>query len=287
MNDQPTTAVLLLSCPDQKGLVASVADFIYKNNGNIVHADQHIDTEADIFFQRVEWEMSGFRLGREEIARLFQPIAQRFGMTWSLHFSDFRPRVAVMVSRQPHCLYELLIKQRMGELKADIPLVVSNHPDLEALAKGFGVEYRSFPVTPDSRSIQEAQVLKVLQDYQIDMIVLARYMQVLSEAFVGRYQSRIINIHHSFLPAFTGASPYRQAHQRGVKIIGATAHYVTAELDQGPIIEQDVVRVSHRDSVADLIRQGRDLEKTVLARAVDLHVRNRVIVYGNKTVVFG
>lgn len=286
MTKEPTTAVLLLSCRDQKGLVAAVSDFLYRNNGNIIHADQHTDQEEGVFLQRVEWELADFVIPRDEIAEAFRPIAERFGMTWSLRFSDQVPRVAIFVSRLAHCMYDLLARWRMGELRAEIPLVVSNHPDLRPVAEGFGIAYHHFPVTAESKAAQEARVLALLEAERIDVVVLARYMQLLGPGFVARYRDRIINIHHSFLPAFAGARPYHQAHERGVKVIGATAHYVTEELDQGPIIEQDVVRVSHRDSVADLIRKGRDLEKVVLARAVDLHLRHRVIVYGNKTVVF-
>lgn len=286
MNDDGVTAVLLLSCRDQKGLVAATSDFLYRNNGNIIHADQHTDQEKGIFLQRIEWELTDFALPRQEIASAFRPIAERFGMSWSLHFSDYVPRVAVFVSRLPHCLYDLLARWRMGEFRAEFSLVISNHPDLRAIAEGFGVEYQTFEVTPATRTALEERMLRMLLDRRIDLVVLARYMQILGEPFVDRFRNRIINIHHSFLPAFAGARPYRQAHDRGVKIIGATAHYVTPELDQGPIIEQDVVRVSHRDSVADLVRKGRDLEKVVLARAVDLHLRNRIVVYDNKTVVF-
>ncbi len=286
MNDKGVTAVLLLSCPDQKGLVASVSDFLYRNDGNIIHADQHTDAEEGIFLQRVEWELAGFRVPREEINEAFRPIAERFGMTWRLHFSDYLARIAVLVSKQAHCMYDLLARQRMGEFRAEIPLVVSNHPDLRSVAEGFGAAYHHFTITRETKAAQEQAIIETLEAQRIDVIVLARYMQILSDGFVAHYPGRIINIHHSFLPAFAGARPYHQAYERGVKVIGATAHYVTAELDQGPIIDQDVVRVSHRDSVADMVRKGRDLEKVVLARAVDLHLRNRIIVYGNRTVVF-
>jgi formyltetrahydrofolate deformylase len=286
MNAKGVTAVLLLSCPDQKGLVASVSDFLYRNDGNIIHADQHTDAEEGIFLQRVEWELEGFTIPRAEIAEAFRPIAERFGMTWSLHFSDYVPRIAVFVSREAHCMYDLLARRHMGEFAAEIPLVISNHPDLRAAAEGFGAIYHHFAITPETKAAQEQAVIETLEVQRIDLLVLARYMQVLGDDFVARYPNRIINIHHSFLPAFAGARPYHQAYERGVKVIGATAHYVTAELDQGPIIEQDVVRVSHRDSVADLMRKGKDMEKVVLARAVDLHLRNRIVVYGNKTVVF-
>jgi formyltetrahydrofolate deformylase len=286
MNDQAITAVLLLSCPDQKGLVASVSDFLYRNDGNIIHADQHTDAEEGIFLQRVEWELAGFRIPREEIAEAFRPIAERFDMTWSLHFSDYVPRIAVFVSKLAHCMYDLLARLRMGEFRAEVPLVISNHPDLSSVAADYGAEYHHIPITRETKAAQEQAAIEVMEAQRIDLVVLARYMQILTADFVARYPNRVINIHHSFLPAFAGARPYHQAFERGVKVIGATAHYATAALDQGPIIDQDVVRVSHRDSVADLVRKGRDLEKIVLARAVDLHLRNRIIVYGTKTVVF-
>jgi len=286
MNAEAITATLLLSCPDQKGLVAGVSDFIYRNDGNILHADQHTDQEEGTFLQRVEWELAGFRIPRAGIAEAFQPLAQRFGLSWELRFSDNAPRVAILVSRLDHCLYDLLWRQRAGEFRADFPLVISNHPDLAYIVSGFGVRFQHFEVSQANKSEQERQIILALEAEGIDLVVLARYMQLLGPKLVARYENAIINIHHSFLPAFAGGRPYHQAYERGVKIIGATAHYVTAELDQGPIIDQDVVRISHRDSVADLIRKGRDLEKLVLARAVGLHLRDRVLVYGNKTVVF-
>jgi formyltetrahydrofolate deformylase len=282
----PLTATLLISCRDQKGLVAAVSDFLYRNNGNITHADQHTDREEGVFLQRVEWELAGFAIGRHQIGPAFTRVADRFGMDWSLHFSDETARIAVLASRLPHCLYDLLARWRLGEFRAEIPLIISNHDDTRSIAAEFGVTFHHLPVTPDTRAEQEARIGSLIAGERIDLIVLARYMQVLSDGFVRRYPQRIINIHHSFLPAFAGARPYHQAHERGVKIIGATAHYATAELDQGPIIEQDVVRVSHRDSVEDLVRKGRELEKVVLARAVDFHLRHRVVVYANKTVVF-
>ena len=280
------TAVLTLSCPDQPGLVAAVAQFIHRHGGNITHADQHADPEEGIFLQRVEWEMNGFTLPQAEIAHAFRPIVERHGMTWQLHLPGARPRIALFVSKQAHCLYDLLARHSAGEIPAEIPLVISNHPNLEPVAKHFGLDFVHLPVTSETKLQQEQAAEAKLQEYRIDLTVLARYMQILSPEFVAPRLCRIINIHHSFLPAFVGARPYHQAHDRGVKIIGATAHYLTADLDQGPIIDQDVVRISHRDSVADLIRKGRDLEKVVLARAVDLHLRNRVISYGGKTVVF-
>ncbi len=286
MAAQGPTATLLLSCPDQKGLVAEVAGFIHGHGGNIVHADQHTDSEQRVFLQRVEWELDGFDLSRDGIEREFTALARRFGMSWSLHFSDYLPRIGVMVSKQAHCLYDLFARVRMGELRAELPIVVSNHPDLEGAARSFGTEFVHLPVTVETKAAQEAEAFDRFEAAGADLIVLARYMQVLTPAAIERYRNRIINIHHSFLPAFAGARPYHQAFRRGVKIIGATAHYATEDLDQGPIIEQDVVRSSHRDSVADLVRKGADLEKVVLARAVDLHVRNRVLTYGRKTAVF-
>ena len=280
------TAILLLSCPDRKGLVAGVSDFIYRHNGNILHADQHIDSEKSIFLQRVEWELRGFEIPREKIREEFRPLAERFGMTWELRFSDSVPRMALLVSKYQHCMYDMLSRHRMGELNVMIPLVVSNHPDLRSIAESFGAAFHCFPMSAETRATGERQMLEKLADYNIDFIVLARYMRILSGDFVSQYPNRIINIHHSFLPAFAGSRPYHQAFERGVKIIGATAHYVTAQLDAGPIIEQDVVRVSHRDLVEDLIRKGRDLEKIVLARAVGHHLSNRVLAYENKTVVF-
>jgi formyltetrahydrofolate deformylase len=273
------TATLLISCRDQKGLVAAVSDFIYWHGGNILDADQHTDRELGIFLQRVEWEMAGFSLARDEIADAFRPLAGRFGMKWELHFSDAVPRLAVFVSRLPHCLYDLLGRWRFGELRAEIPVVLS-------VAEEFGVAFHHYPLRRETKGDVEREIDQLLARERVDLIVLARYMQMVGEPLISRYAGRIINIHHSFLPAFAGARPYHQAFERGVKIIGATAHYATPDLDEGPIIEQDVVRVSHRDSVDDLVARGRELERVVLARAVQLHIAHRVIVYGNKTVVF-
>ncbi len=286
MAAQGHTATLLLSCPDQRGLVAEVAGFIYRHGGNIVHADQHTDTELGVFLQCVEWELEGFGLSRDGIEREFGVLAGRFGMSWSLHFSDHIPRIGLMVSKQAHCFYDLFARVRMGELRAEIPIVVSNHPDLGEATRTFGAEFVHLPVTPETKPAQEAEAFDRFEAAGVDLVVLARYMQILTPAAIERYRHRIINIHHSFLPAFAGARPRHQAFRRGVKVVGATAHYATEGLDEGPIIEQDVVRVGHRDSVADLIRKGADLEKVVLARAVDLHLRNRVLTYGNKTAVF-
>jgi len=279
------TATLLISCPDQRGLVAKIANFIYANGGNIVHADQHTDAVAGLFLTRIEWELEGFNLPRELIAPAFNAIAQPLQANWQLHFSDDAPRIAIWVSRQDHCLFDLIWRQRSGEFQATIPLIISNHPDLEEIAKQFAIDFHCIPITKETKAEQEAKELAILKQYQIDLVILAKYMQVLSPDFVTQFPN-VINIHHSFLPAFPGANPYQRAHARGVKIIGATAHYVTADLDEGPIIEQDVVRVSHRDDVNDLIRKGKDLERIVLARAVRLHLQNRVLVYGNRTVVF-
>jgi formyltetrahydrofolate deformylase len=279
------TAILLFSCPDQKGLVAKIANFIYANGGNILHADQHRDPEAGLFLSRLEWELDGFNLPREIIGPAFNAIAQPLGAQWQLHFSDTIPRIAIWVSRQDHCLLDLLWRHKAGEFQAEIPLIVSNHAHLQPVANQFGIDFQHIPITKNTKAEQEQVELQLLQDYNIDLVVLAKYMQILSPEFLQTYAS-VINIHHSFLPAFMGANPYQRAYQRGVKIIGATAHYVTSDLDQGPIIEQDVVRISHRDEVKDLIRKGKDVERIVLARAVRLHLQNRTLVSGNRTVVF-
>jgi formyltetrahydrofolate deformylase len=279
------TATLLVSCPDQRGLVAKLADFIYVHNGNIIHADHHTDFAAGLFLSRLEWQLEGFDLPREAIAPAFAEIAQPLQANWELHFSDTTPRIAIWVSRQNHCLLDLIWRQQAQEFAAEIPLIISNHANNQEIAEQFGIDYYHIPITKDNKAEQEAKQLALLKQYKIDVVVLAKYMQILSSDFIRQF-SHIINIHHSFLPAFAGANPYERAYERGVKIIGATSHYVTAELDAGPIIEQDVVRVSHRDTTADLIRQGKDLERVVLARAVRLHLGNRVLVYGNRTVVF-
>ena len=286
MSVAPVTATLLVSCPDQKGLVARLTDFVFRNNGNILHSDEHIDEEAGLFLMRIEWDLKDFAFGREQIRAAFEPLARELSLDWELHFSAEDRRGAIFVSKFDHCLYDLLFRHRAGELRADFSLVVSNHPDLRGLVEYFDIDYQVFPVTPESKPAQEAAILAELERRQIEFLVLARYMQILSADFVAHYPRRIINIHHSFLPAFAGPKPYHQAHRRGVKLVGATSHYVTADLDAGPIIAQDVVRISHRDSVEDLIRKGRDLEKVVLAQAVRLHLENRVLVYGNKTVIF-
>ncbi|MDB9468815.1 formyltetrahydrofolate deformylase [Dolichospermum circinale CS-1225] len=279
------TATLLISCPDQRGLVAKFANFIYANGGNITHADQHTDFEAGLFLNRIEWQLKGFNLPKDLIAPAFNAIAQPLNAKWELHFSDTLPRIAIWVSRQDHCLLDLIWRHRAKEFHAEIPLIMSNHPDLQPIVEQFGIDYHYIPITKENKQEQEIKQLELLHEYKIDLVVLAKYMQIVSADFIAKFP-QIINIHHSFLPAFVGANPYHRAFERGVKIIGATAHYATPELDAGPIIEQDVVRVSHRDEVNDLIRKGKDLERIVLARAVRLHLQNRVLVYGNRTVVF-
>ncbi len=284
------TAVLLLSCPDQPGVVAATAQFLADHDGNIVHAEQHVDPGTGsgdaVFFQRIEFDVDGFGLDRDQIVGAFAPVAEGLGMTVDLRFTDTPTPTAIMASRQPHCLYDLLTRWRSGELPMDLRVIVSNHPDHAGIAEHMGVPYLHLPVTPDTKPEQESQVLAALSEHGAELVVMARYMQILSDRFVAAHPNRIINIHHSFLPAFIGANPYRQAYDRGVKLIGATAHYATADLDEGPIIEQDTVHVSHRDDVARLTSRGRDLETIVLARAVRAHLEHRVIVHGRKTVVF-
>ncbi|AVH63001.1 formyltetrahydrofolate deformylase [Nostoc sp. 'Peltigera membranacea cyanobiont' N6] len=280
-----STATLLISCPDKRGLVAKFANFIYSNGGNIIHADQHTDFAAGLFLTRIEWQLEGFNLPREFIAPAFNSIAQPLGAKWEIRFSDTVPRIAIWVSRQDHCLFDLIWRQRAKEFVAEIPLIISNHSNLKVVAEQFNIDFQHIPINKDNKSEQEAQQLQLLRQYKIDLVVLAKYMQIVSADFISQFP-QIINIHHSFLPAFIGANPYHRAFERGVKIIGATAHYATPDLDAGPIIEQDVVRVSHRDEVDDLVRKGKDLERVVLARAVRSHLQNRVLVYGNRTVVF-
>jgi len=280
------SAILLISCPDRKGEVATIADFVYRHNGNILHADEHADEESGLFLMRVEFDPKDFDIDLADFEKHFSPVAGAFEMTWRLAQSSHRPRMIILVSKYDHCLVDLLYRHQSGELACEIPLIVSNHPDNRAIADFYKIPYLVVPVSKDNKFEAEARIQTLIDQYKADFMVLARYMQILSNQFVSRYPQRIVNIHHSFLPAFVGARPYHQAFERGVKLIGATSHYVTEVLDDGPIIEQDVVRVSHRDTVEDLIRKGRDLEKVVLSRAVRSHVENRVLVYGNKTVVF-
>jgi formyltetrahydrofolate deformylase len=280
------TAALLVSCRDRPGLVAAVARFVADHGGNIVDLQQHTDHTDGAFFQRVELELDGMDLPPHEVGPAFAPVAEGLGMTWSLHLPEPRPRVALLASREPHCLHDLLNRWRTGELAVDVRVVASNHPDHADAAAWYGVPYAHLPIVDGVKAAQEAALRDRLRVEGVDLVVLARYMQVLSSGFCDEWRHRIINIHHSFLPAFQGARPYHQAHERGVKVIGVTAHYATADLDEGPIIDQDVLRVSHRDDVDDLRRKGRDLEVTVLARAVRAHVEHRVLVYGRRTVVF-
>ncbi len=280
------TATLLINCPDQKGLVAAIADFLYRHDANIVHADQHQDAENNLFLMRVEWDLNGFGLTPETFEQAFAPIAERFQMEWKLKLSQQRPRIAIMVSHYDHCLVDLLYRHQSGELACDIPLIISNHKDTKRLADFYGIPFHHIEVTKDNKAEAEACQFALFDEHKIDLIVLARYMQILSPDFVKRYPQRIINIHHSFLPAFIGARPYHRAFERGVKLIGATSHYVTEVLDEGPIIEQDLMRVSHRDQIDDMIQKGRDLEKVVLSRAVRWHIENRILLYANKTVIF-
>lgn len=280
------SAILLISCPDRKGEVAAIADFVYRHNGNILHADEHADEESGLFLMRVEFDASEFDIDLADFGRHFSPVAESFRMKWRLAQSSHRQRMIILVSKYDHCLVDLLYRHQSGELACDIPLIISNHADNQAIADFYKIPYAIVAVTKDNKSQAEAKIQVLIDDQKPDFVVLARYMQILSNEFVNRYAQRIINIHHSFLPAFVGARPYHQAFERGVKLIGATSHYVTEVLDDGPIIEQDVVRVSHRDTVEDLIRKGRDLEKVVLSRAVRWQVENRVLLYGNKTVVF-
>ncbi|WP_310599702.1 formyltetrahydrofolate deformylase [Desulfobulbus sp.] len=284
---QPASAILLIHCPDSKGIVATVSEFIYKNNGNITNLDQHVDVKRKVFFMRVEWELDNFIIPDNKIGEYFDTlIAKKFDMQWQLHFSHEVPRMAVFVSKQPHCLYDILSRWRSQELEVDIPLIISNHPELEPVARQFGIDFHWFEINGANKQEQEQDQLRLLAEHQIEFIVLARYMQILSASFIGQYKNKIINIHHSFLPAFPGAKPYHSAFERGVKVIGATSHYVTEELDAGPIIAQDIIRVSHADSVEDLIRKGRDLEKVILSRSIWHHVQRQILVYQNRTVVF-
>lgn len=279
-------AVLLVSCPDRRGIVAALAQLLYGHGANILDADQHTDVAAGQFFQRIRFDYGELHTDRVALERGIAEVAERFDMRFRLSYGDRKKRVAILVSRYDHCLYDLLLRQRAGELDCEVPLVVSNHPDLEPVARSFGIDYRVFPITPETKRAQEDAEMALLDELSVDLVVLARYMQVLTGELVARYPERIINIHHSFLPAFIGTRPYHQAYERGVKLVGATAHYVTADLDEGPIIQQDVTRTSHRDSVTDLIRKGRDLERMVLSSAVRAHLEDRILVYANKTVVF-
>ena len=282
-----TTAKLLLHCPDKPGILAEVTDFITVNKGNIIYLDQYVDHVENIFFMRIEWELKDFLVPQENIEDYFRTLyGQKYEMDFRLYFSDVKPRMAIFVSKMSHCLFDMLARYTAGEWNVEIPLIISNHPDLQHVAERFGIPFYLFPITKETKEEQERKEMELLAKHKITFIVLARYMQVISEQMINAYPNKIINIHHSFLPAFVGAKPYHAAFQRGVKIIGATSHYVTTELDAGPIIEQDVVRITHKDSIEDLVNKGKDLEKIVLSRAVQKHIERKILAYKNKTVIF-
>lgn len=282
-----SNAILRVRCADRTGIIAALSDFVFRHGGNILDLDQHSEPESGRFFMRLVWSTDDFNLDADGIRMGLEVLARAFGLAWELNFDRARDRVAIFCSKQPHCLYDLLLRQRLGELAGDIVLVVSNHPDARPAAEYFGLPFVVVPVAPETKEQAESRQQELLKEHGINLVVMARYMQILSRAFVEYWSGRVINIHHSFLPAFAGARPYHQAHERGVKLIGATAHYATADLDEGPIIEQDVTRVTHRDTVDDMVRKGRDLERQVLARAVRLHLDRRVLIEGNRTIVFG
>ena len=282
-----TTAKLLLHCPDKPGILAEVTDFITVNKGNIIYLDQYVDHVENIFFMRIEWELKDFLVPQEKIEDYFETLyAQKYSMNFRLYFSDVKPRMAIFVSKMSHCLFDMLARYTAGEWNVEIPLIISNHPDLQHVAERFGIPFYLFPITKETKEEQERKEMELLAKHKITFIVLARYMQVISEQMINAYPNKIINIHHSYLPAFVGAKPYHAAFKRGVKIIGATSHYVTTELDAGPIIEQDVVRITHKDSIEDLVNKGKDLEKIVLSRAVQKHIERKILAYKNKTVIF-
>ncbi|NBD33536.1 MAG: formyltetrahydrofolate deformylase [Cyanobacteria bacterium] len=286
MSQDSSKAILLFSCRDRMGLVSRLSNFIFQRGGNILDLDQHVDANEGIFSARIAWDMENFTIPASELKAALTPLAKEVDATWNIHFSEEKTRLAIFVSKSDHCLQEILWRHRLGEFSVEIPLIVSNHPDLKPLAEHYGIPYYVLPITHDNKEEQEKKQLELLAEYKIDTVILARYMQVLTPQMVDAYPNQIINIHHSFLPAFIGRSPYTQAYVRGVKIIGATSHYVTADLDEGPIIEQDIIRISHRDSLKDLVRKGRDLERLVLARAIEYHTENRVLVNGKKTIIF-
>ena len=286
-NTGTAQAIILISCPDQSGIISRVSDFISSHGGNIIDLDEHVDFNDGIFFMRVAWELAGFSIPNEEIQEVFQlEIADRYSMDWKLYFSSYVPRMAIFVSKSSHCLFDILGRYQSGEWKVEIPVIISNHGKLEEVAKRFEIPFRHFDITPENKEIQESQQLELLTELKVDFIVLARYMQILTPKLINAFPSRIINIHHSFLPAFPGARPYHSAHTRGVKIIGASSHYVTEELDAGPIIDQDVTHITHKDDVPQLIRKGKDLEKIVLSRAIYSHLEHKVLVYQNRTIIF-
>ncbi len=281
------TAILLMHCPDREGIIAPATNIINKRGGNVVNLDQYVDREAGVFFMRLEWDLSNFSTPRAEMKELFErAFVKRYGVTFELYFSDIKPRMAIFVSKMSHCLYDLLARYTAGEWHVEIPLIVSNHPDMEVAARRFDIPYHYIPITKETKEEQEQKTLKLLDDNGVDFVVLARYMQIVSSNFIEHYPNNIINIHHSFLPAFVGAKPYHAAHARGVKLIGATSHYVTTDLDAGPIIEQNITRISHKDSVQSLVSKGRDLEKIVLSQAVEQHIDHKILSYQNKTILF-
>lgn len=287
LNEKKDTAILLIHCPDKQGILATVTEFLNKNKGNIIYLDQHVDRQEKIFYMRVEWELEDFAIPADKIGEYFDTlIGSPLQMNWKVYFSNAVPRMALFVSKMPHCLFDILARYTAGEWDVEIPMIISNHETLRPVAERFDIDFHYFPITKANKAEQEAAELKLMKENNIDFVVLARYMQILSEDFVKNFPNKVINIHHSFLPAFAGAKPYHAAHERGVKIIGATSHYVTSELDAGPIIEQDVTRCSHVDTVQKLIRKGRDLEKIVLSQAVYKHLQRKVLVYKNRTVVF-
>jgi len=286
MNNEKLTAILLLSCPDRIGLVSRISHFIFERGGNILDLDEHVEPEEKDFSIRVAWDMKNFSISPTDLKDALMPLANEFKATWEIKYLEHKSKVAIFVSKYDHCLHEILWRYKMGEYQIEIPLIISNHPDLESLANQYKIPFHLFPVTKENKNEEESKELQILADNNIDTIVLARYMQILSSEFVKHYPKKIINIHHSFLPAFIGANPYKQAYHRGVKIIGGTSHYVTADLDEGPIIDQDIIRISHKDTLKDLIRKGRDLERLVLARALHNHFEHRILVKGKKTIIF-
>ena len=286
MTDKNIIATLLFSCPDRVGLVSRISHFVFERGGNILDLDEHVDPDEQRFFIRVAWDLKNFSIPASDLEIAFSPLGNEFNATWKIYFSQKKKRIAVFVSKLDHCLHEILWRHNLGEFDAEIPLIISNHNDLQNLADYYKIPFHFYSITPENKNEQENFELKLLEENKIDTIVLARYMQILSPAFIDRYPNQIINIHHSFLPAFIGSNPYKQAYKRGVKIIGATSHYVTNELDEGPIIAQDIIRITHKDTVENLVRKGRDLERLVLVRAIDYHLQNRILVHGKKTIIF-
>jgi formyltetrahydrofolate deformylase len=286
VDENNLTAILLLSCKDRIGLVSRIAHFVFERGGNIIDLDEHVDMDEKYFFVRIAWDMKNFSIPPTEVVEAFSPLAKEFNATWRINFTGQNLRVGIFVSKYDHCLREILWRQKMGEFNIDIPLIISNHEDLRPLAEHYNIPYYVFPIKQENKPEQEKKELALLKENKIDTIVLARYMQILTPQIIDKYKNQIINIHHSFLPAFVGSNPYKQAYERGVKIIGATSHYVTKELDDGPIIEQDIIRISHKDTVNDLIRKGRDLERLILAKALYFHSEHRILVHGKKTIIF-